>query len=301
MSTIFHTDIAKALAQLPERQQSLLKNHGATQSLSYLPADLIKRLSDIEQLSLEELGLSLLALAASFAVAPVSDFKVGAVVFDSDGNAYLGANFEFTAVHIAQTVHAEQSAIANAWACGARDLDLLVINYPPCGHCRQFINEVNLSNNFRIQLPERAPQSLEYYLPEAFGPADLGVETRLLHEQMPNADSLSRDLSRNLSLLAKNACHNSHAPYSHSYSGIALQYQDGDIVVGRYAENAAFNPSLPPLQMALNSRRLQGKNWRSIKKAIMVEKATTLSQKENTQLMLNAIADTQLIWEYISE
>ncbi len=42
-----------------------------------------------------QLGLSLLPLATAFAEAPVSHFSVGAVAFDSAGNAYLGANFEF--------------------------------------------------------------------------------------------------------------------------------------------------------------------------------------------------------------
>lgn len=289
MNTITYTAVAEALAKLPEQQQSLLAAYAATQPLNYLPADWVDDLKG--QQSLASLGLSLLPLAASFAVAPVSNFHVGAVAFDSDGNAYLGANFEFADSHIAQTLHAEQSAIANAWACGAKDLALLVINYPPCGHCRQFINEVNVTDDFHIQLPSHDPQPLAYYLPDAFGPADLGIDERLLGNKHPNHHG-------DLLVQAKAACAASHAPYSHSHSGIALQYADGDIVTGRYAENAAFNPSLPALQMALNSRRLQGKNWRDIEKAVMIETTATLSQKKNTQHLLDTITITPCIFEY---
>ncbi|MEG3387511.1 hypothetical protein V5H41_28630, partial [Salmonella enterica] len=47
-------------------------------------------------------------------------------------------------------------------------------------------------------------------------------------------------------------------PYSHSPSGVALECKDGRIFTGSYAENAAFNPTLPPLQGALNLLSLNG-------------------------------------------
>lgn len=277
-ATVLTPDVNRIFSKLPsEIRQSLSATNGL---YHFLPATILHPLC--RRLSIDEtqLGAELLPLATSFAVAPVSGFKVGAVAFDSDGNAYLGANFEFADSHIAQTIHAEQSVIANAWACGAKDLALLLVNHPPCGHCRQFINEVNLADDFRIQLPDRTPQKLAYYLPDAFGPADLGVVERLLGGTP--IDSGGGDLAA----AAKAACTASYAPYSHSRSGVALQYRDGDIVMGCYAENAAFNPSLPPLPMALNSRRLQGKDWRSIKTAIMLESPQTLSQKHNTQALL---------------
>ncbi|PIE45904.1 MAG: cytidine deaminase [Gammaproteobacteria bacterium] len=280
MNKLYHT----AIERLPAYQAGLLKSYSAINSPAYLPAEFIHKLTKNQLL--EALGLSLLPLAASFAVTPVSHFNVGAVAFDSMGNAYLGANLEFTDSHIGQTIHAEQSAIAHAWQRGAKDLALLVINYPPCGHCRQFINEVRLAENFRIQLPDRPPQSLNYYLPESFGPNDLAISQRILDRH------LLPDNNGDLAALAQWACHNSHAPYSSSYSGIALQYDDGEIVTGRYAENAAFNPALPPLQVALNSRRLQGKDWRSIQQAVMVETPARLSQQNNTAALLETLGAT---------
>ncbi len=287
MNKIYHTIVE----QLPIRQTNLIKSYTDSFPLGFFPAELIDDLRQNQ--SLEALGIALLPLASSFAVTPVSSFKVGAVAFDSQGNAYLGANFEFTDSHIGQVMHAEQSAIANAWSHGAIDLALLVVNYSPCGHCRQFINEVNLTDNFRIQLPNNMAKPLAYYLPDSFGPSDLNVSERILGRQQ-NTDNLDKS---DIVAMAQWAYEKSHAPYSNSKSGIVLQYDDREIVIGCYAENAAFNPSLPPLQMALNNRRLQGKDWKHIQRAVMVENPTTLSQKDNTEMLLKTISDVEL--EYV--
>lgn len=271
--------IAAVLEQLPESVNKILRQ--ADYPYSFLPHSVIDQLCESTGQDIQQVGLSLLPLATAFAEAPVSHFFVGAVAFDSERNAYLGANFEFAGTHIGQTIHAEQSAIAHAWLRGAKDLDLLVINYAPCGHCRQFINEVNLTDDFCILLPEQPPQSLSTYLPTAFGPADLSIDARILGHRIIEGNDLKA--------LAQNACESSHSPYSQSQSGVAVQFSDHEMVAGCYAENAAFNPSLPPLQVALNIRRLQGKDWRAVEVLIMAEKQSTLSQKENTQMLLQVI------------
>ncbi len=280
------------LKQLPAPCRSILQGYFSNTPFSFLSATIVQELQEASGLNQAELGLLLLPLATSFAVAPVSDFFVGAIAFDSDGNAYFGANFEFAGTHIGQTIHAEQSAIANAWQLGAEELALLVINYPPCGHCRQFINEVKLADNFLIQLPNSEAKPLTYYLPQDFSPKDLGIEERILGKQ-------TQQTSENTTLkeMAKLAHDTSHAPYSGNKNGIALLYEEGknqEIISGRYAENCAFNPSLPALQVALNSRRLQGKNWQAIKQAVMVETITTLSQSDNASSLLKEICGVAL-------
>ncbi|VFS34867.1 cytidine deaminase [Enterobacter cancerogenus] len=45
---------------------------------------------------------------------------------------------------------------------------------------------------------------------------------------------------------------------------MALQCRDGRIFTGSYAENAAFNPTLPPLQGALNLLSLNGYDYPDI-------------------------------------
>lgn len=280
------TDTELAFSHLAIDIQKLLTDTDA--AYHYFPAHQVAAVCQTMGIDHAQLGLQLLPLAAAFAVTPISNFNVGAVAFDSLGNAYLGANFEFSGVAINQTIHAEQSAIANAWACGAKDIALLVVNYAPCGHCRQFLNEVEVAVNFRIQLPKRQAQPLSYYLPDAFGPFDLGIQQRILERQLPTQTT-------NLTIQATAACQVSHAPYSGNQSGIALRYDDA-IVMGCYAENAAFNPSLPPLQMALNTRRLQGKNWQLVHEALMVEHNPSLSQRQQATELLTSFTNINLTY-----
>lgn len=75
-----------------------------------------------------------------------------------------------------------------------------------------------------------------------------------------------------LTLAALDAANHSYAPYSQAVSGVALQTAGGDIYTGRYAENAAFNPSLPPLQAALNLLNLAGEKPAQIVRAVIVER-----------------------------
>ena len=109
------------------------------------------------------------------------------------------------------------------------------------------MNETSSAQTLRIYLPT-SEHSLPQLLPAAFGPRDLGVLDGLLQ---PQQHPLPHQLTDRLLLAAAEAATQSYAPYSHSYAGVALQTQDGTLFCGRYAENAAFNPSLPPLQSAL--------------------------------------------------
>jgi cytidine deaminase len=59
------------------------------------------------------------------------------------GNLYFGANMEFPGTTLQQTLHAEQSAVSHAWLRGEKQLTAITVNYTPCGHCRQFMNELN--------------------------------------------------------------------------------------------------------------------------------------------------------------
>ena len=283
-------DFEAAIKNLTLEQRGELKKHAKNQFLSYIPKDLVLKLVTN---TLEELGLSLLPLAASFSITPVSNFHVGAVAFDSAGNAYLGANFELADTHIGQTIHAEQSAIANAWSRGAEDLALLVISYAPCGYCRQFIKEVNLSDHFVIQLPNQAPQALVELLPDAFGPEDLSIQQCILKKRAQTSTD-NDDEKDEVINAAKTAYARSHAPYSGSQFGIALIYPEGEIITGYYGENAAFNPSLPALQMALNMRRFNHGDFKDIKRAVMVETPTTINQRENTEQLLKTLCDVEL-------
>nr|WP_086937994.1 cytidine deaminase [Thaumasiovibrio occultus] len=225
-------------------------------------------LLDASMLDDAQARLALLPLAASFSIAPVSSFFVGAIVTGFSGTRYFGANMEFHGLGMSQTVHAEQSAIAHAWSYGETGISNITINYSPCGHCRQFMNELTQAEQLEIQLPERQAMALHDYLPESFGPSDLGQAEGLMAKTTP---SFTAESDSPLVKAALEAAALSHAPYSKNLSGIALQTRNGNIYTGRYAENAAFNPSLPPLQVALIQMNMAGEALADIQSACMVE------------------------------
>ncbi|MCG9550097.1 cytidine deaminase [Vibrio harveyi] len=239
-------------------------------------------------LSDKELRVALLPFAAAFSYAPISEFYVGAIVRGLSGRLYFGANMEFFGVQLGQTVHAEQCAISHAWMKGERGVKDITINYSPCGHCRQFMNELTTAKELKIQLPEREEKSLHDYLPEAFGPADLGIQSGLMAEVK---HEFACDDNDTLIQKAVTAMNISHAPYTNNLSGIALEMNSGRVFQGAYAENAAFNPSLPPLQVALIQILMAGKQFEDIKAAALVE---------NSQGKISHLADTQSTLEALN-
>ena len=259
--------LVHAIDQLPPALRSELLTWYLQHSLAVLPAELMQRLQQVSGLTLPQLTLALLPVAAAFSYAAISQFHVGAIVWGGSGNFYLGANMEFARQSLNQTIHAEQCAINHAWLHYETELLGITINASPCGHCRQFMNETSSAQTLRIYLPS-SEHSLPQLLPAAFGPRDLGVLDGLLQ---PQRHEMPHQLTDRLLQAAAEAATQSYAPYSQSYAGVALQTQDGSLFCGRYAENAAFNPSLPPLQSALIMLRMAGYAPEDIQAAALVE------------------------------
>lgn len=264
-----------------------------------LTADDVNAVCEASQLDADALAFALLPLAAACAQAPISNFQVGAIAQGLSGNFYFGANMEFSAVQLQQTVHAEQSAVSHAWMRNERGLRAVTVNYTPCGHCRQFMNELRNAASLRIQLPGRQPAVLSHYLPDSFGPVDLHIDTLLMDDvnhgaTLQNVNALARQ--------ALDAANRSHAPYSKAISGIALETSSGNIYTGRYAENAAFNPSLPPLQVALNLMNLAGDAPCTIQHAAVVERRhAVVSHWAISQIMLAELGCTDIEHHFIEE
>ncbi|MBL4249639.1 cytidine deaminase [Vibrio fluvialis] len=251
-----------------------------------LSPDQFNQLLSISEMSDADLRVALLPLAAAYAYVPISKFYVGAIVRGLSGRLYFGGNMEFAGVQLGQTIHAEQAAISHAWMKGEEGLADITVNYSPCGHCRQFMNELNTSQTLSIQLPQREEKSLQYYLPESFGPSDLGIESALMakvdHGKTSDDEALVQQALR--------ALNRSYAPYTANLSGVALQTSGGNQYLGAYAENAAFNPSLPPLQVALIQVRMAGEEFETIESAALAEMAEgSISHLADTQATLEAI------------
>ncbi|MFH4640004.1 cytidine deaminase [Vibrio alginolyticus] len=281
--------IEQALAGAPEALSKQLAPIIQTDDFdATLSVQQFEQLLSATGLSDKELRVALLPFAAAYSYAPLSDFYVGAIVRGLSGRLYFGANMEFFGVQLGQTVHAEQSAISHAWMKGERGVKDITINFSPCGHCRQFMNELSTANELKIQLPEREEKSLHEYLPEAFGPNDLGIESGLMAEVQ---HQFSCDDEDALIQSAVEAMNMSHSPYTNNLSGLALEMTSGRVFQGAYAENAAFNPSLPPLQVALIQVLLAGEAFDSIKAAALVE---------NSEGKISHLADTQSTLEALN-
>ncbi|WP_380179268.1 cytidine deaminase [Kalamiella sp. sgz302252] len=287
MQSRFHAAFAALPAPLQAALQPLLTDAFPA---FFTPA----QMSDLRvQTGLDnrELAFALLPLAAACAVAPLSDFNVGALALGKSGHLYFGANMEFVGATMQQTVHAEQSAVTHAWLRGEKSLEAITVNYTPCGHCRQFMNELNSGTALRINLPGREPATLGDYLPDAFGPRDLAIEKLLLDEVDHGLVIQGEALVK----AALEAANRSHAPYSGALSGVALQMSDGAIFAGSYAENAAFNPTLPPLQAALILLNLAGYDVRQIQRAALAEAPDArLIQRQATAATLQALGCASL-------
>jgi cytidine deaminase len=231
---------------------------------------------------------TLLAQAAAFAKSPVSQFKVGAVARGTSGKTYLGANLEFAGEALSYTVHAEQAAVVNAWMGGERGIDAVATSAAPCGYCRQFLNELVTAGELVIVMGGEE-RKLSDLLPHSFGPRDLGITSGLL---APAANDLVIDEDDELARAALAAANLSYAPYSRSFAGVALRTHGGRVVSGPYAENAAFNPSLSPLEAALSQLNMSGGVWSDIVEAVLV--ATDVMHTSATRTVLSAVSNARL-------
>ncbi|KAK6941398.1 Cytidine/deoxycytidylate deaminase, zinc-binding domain [Dillenia turbinata] len=273
--------------------------------------------------------------AQKLARPPISKYHVGAVGLGSSGRIFYGANLEFPNLPLHHAVHAEQFLLTNLSLHGESSLSHLAVSAAPCGHCRQFLQEIrNASNTQILILPEDDKNGdfdessfvkLIDLLVRPFGPNDLLLkEVPLLLEKHNNRLELvkqhvngedkklrngfsnlaleeidgekgklgngflnSSDLQSNLVVVALEAANNAHAHYSKCPSGVSLMDTEGKIYKGSYAESAAYNPSLGPLQAAIIGYIASGgKGYDKIVKAVLVEKEDAVVKQEDTARLL---------------
>ncbi len=276
-----------------------------------LPANVVARLLRLLKIDQGALMMQLLPVAQQYAVVPVSHYQVGTVAAGLPAKGagcsalYLGANFEFRNVALSFSVHAEQVATNNAWLNGETGLQSLAISAAPCGYCRQFLNELVNGKDLPLLLPAvpndlstYTASPLSKYLPEAFGPMALGVKGGWMDPELcKHALALDgKSAGDPVIAAALAAASGSYAPYltdtAHQYCGVAIQLVDGSIFPGRYAANAAYNPSLSPLESAFAFMNMnQPLNaTREVSRCVLVEVPTLASQLSATQAVLSAYA-----------
>lgn len=113
---------------------------------------------------------------------PYSNHKVGACILADDGRTFMGTNFENASY--GATICAERCAVGNAVINGARKFTAVAIVANegmawPCGVCRQVLYEFAVPG-MKVIVAEYGSKNIvvrtiEELLPEAFGPADLGI------------------------------------------------------------------------------------------------------------------------------
>ncbi|EKE70963.1 cytidine deaminase [Gallaecimonas xiamenensis] len=280
-----NTLLAASLPLLPSALQQPATDWLATRPFAArLAPEQVQHWCALSGLDKDQLMLALLPLARCFAHASISDFYVGAIVEGQSGIWYFGANQEFAGATLGMTIHAEQCAINHARQQGEQQLVTLAVNYSPCGYCRQFMSEISQDLSLRVLLPGRPALTLADYLPDAFGPWDLDKEERLL---APRQHSLATTSTDPLHQAAAKAASQSHAPYTGTLAGVALQ-MGSQVVTGTYLENAAYNPSLPPLQGALIQAAMAGIPWQA-SRLVLAQRQGKVDLKESTAQLAKAL------------
>jgi cytidine deaminase len=283
--------LGKLLPQFNEKSREqllrLLKEPGFS---GHIPASEVAVLADSEGKTADALMVALLPLARTYSRPPISNYLVGTVVRGVSGNLYFGANIEIPGHSLGFSVHGEQSALSNAYMHTEPGVAAIAVTAAPCGHCRQFMNEMAPAGDIRILIAGNPPTTLASLLPMAFGPKDLGFKDGALPVREVNL-ARPKGASDDLTLAALDAACRSYAPYSKAHSGVAIGSQSGRIYKGAYLENVAFNPSLSPLQTALAALIVAGETYSAMAQVALVEmEGAAISQKSVTEAALSAIA-----------
>ena len=274
------------------------------QSQGRLPVSVVQECLDISGRNMESLMLDLVPVAATWARTPISGFNVGAVALgmpasgesSQPGALYLGANMEFTGVPLNHSIHAEQSAVNHAWLHGETGLQAVATTAAPCGHCRQFLQELSTAKSVTLLRPAEQSaegdvfdvRSLDELLPNAFGAHDLKLPAALMTEVRRN---LRAETQSEAERAALDAANRSYAPYTECYAGAAVVTVEGRMYAGRYAENAAFNPSLTAVSSALAHLNMGQPPQQSmeIREVVIAEVSGPVSQYAAAEHLLNSL------------
>jgi cytidine deaminase len=265
----------------------------------------------------------LVPIAASFAYTPISSYSVGAVIKgvskETYSSLYLGANSEFLNEPLNASIHAEQSAFLNAWRHGETGIERIAVSASPCGHCRQFLYETLIKdhsfdflllNNKMFNQMSFKKIGIHSLLPLAFGPHDLQGDHRLMKIDTPSSIDTSFDEPLQYDHLTRhvyNELNLSYAPYTKNYAACAIQLKNGAIYDGRSVENAAYNPSLLAFSSAFAHLMMEKEAsitypsplFSKINRVILIERQTTITQKNMTEQYLKSIC-SHIILEYHS-
>src|SRR6266478_1531710 len=157
-------------AESRRKLQTVLSSPGFN---GQIPVAAVRDLLASEKETVAALMLALLPLARTFSHPPISNYHVGAVAQGMSGSLYLGFNIEFPGHALGFAVHGEQAALSSAYMHSEPGVSAIAVTAAPCGHCRQFMNELSPDGQIEILVDRASPTKLSALLPLAFGPKDL--------------------------------------------------------------------------------------------------------------------------------
>jgi cytidine deaminase len=170
-------------------------------------------------------------------------------------------------------------------------IEAIAVSAAPCGHCRQFLYEFAGGRDIEILVPGQPAITLSALLPRPFGPRELNVTGGPLSRTQLGQKMFAIESVESVAQAARYAAANAYAPYSNSASGIAIRSRRGNVYRGSYIENAAYNPSLPPLQVALVAMALANEDFSDIAEVVLAEAANnSISQLSATKSVLAVVA-----------
>lgn len=286
--------LKRELAEFPEPGRKQLAQIVTTPSFAgILSTAQTGKLAADMSLTVEELMDTLVPIARCYASPPISNYNVGSVVRGTSGTLYFGGNLEFPGLGLNMTVHGEQAAVVHARLNGETGLDALAVNGTPCGHCRQFLAEIN-NPDLAIIYAGGQSRRLSEVLPSAFMPSALGNQRGMFDRNAPEPE-LTLDSEDELTNAALQMARQSHAPYSKNWAGMAVKLANGRIVAAPYLESVAFNPSLSPLQNVLVAMSLRQEPWQDIEDAVLIEQKSALSSQEPmSRALLSTLSDVEI-------
>jgi cytidine deaminase len=239
-------------------------------------------------IALPRLMLELSSVASQYSVVPISNRQAGAIACGLSGNLYFGACMEFSGQPLSFCTHAEQAATINAWVHGEQGLASLAVDAAPCGYCRQFLYETSNAAKLNVFLPEQT-MPLTSLLPLPSGPADRGVASAFLSPQNHGLTLVKPSTSPAV-LGALAAANMSYAPYTSSFAGVGILMSDGTVCGAPYAESAACNSSISPIEAALSMLNLWGYSYGLISEVALVQvQGTKVGQNALTAGVLEVI------------
>ena len=292
-------DYRPGLKAMPPALRDLVWDRLEKGLAGYIPPETVADFVKHGGVSHQELLLYMVDLAQTLARPTYSNFFVGSVAEGASGSLYLGSNFEWPGFGFSRTIHAEGSAIMSAWLEGEASLKRLAITGMPCGYCRQFIRELGDHGPRSIVFRDgQPPASLSDLLPNSFGPEDLSVKENPFSYRTDVRLMLEDDGTEPLAKKAAEAARRSYTPYSKTAAGIVLTLKNSQQVLGAPFENAAFNPSIMPLEAAAIKLLTSGGNLVDVVRVDLATGSGPIDYQRETRLMCDLLGlPNPIVWK----